>query len=237
LQFFFQPADIVDQVLNFGQPAPIDIRVSGPNKDDAYGLAAKLARDLQRVPGIVDSHVFQVPDAPTLNVNVDRAFAADVGLDQSATAGNVLVTTNGSAQTAPNFWVDPTNGVSYPLAVQLPTYKIESTQDLWTMPITSGGARGSGQLLMNLAAFGRGKTPMVMSQLNIRPVFDVQANVEGRDLGTHLSVLALMGTLMSIGLTTANSILVVTFANQRMLLATTGRRRRLLPDTHVCARS
>jgi multidrug efflux pump subunit AcrB len=302
LQFFFQPADIVDQVLNFGQPAPIDIRVSGPNKDDAYGLAAKLARDLQRVPGIVDSHVFQVPDAPTLNVNVDRAFAADVGLDQSATADNVLVTTNGSAQTAPNFWVDPTNGVSYPLAVQLPTYKIESTQDLWTMPITSGGARGSGQLLMNLAAFGRGRTPMVMSQLNIRPVFDVQANVQGRDLasaasaidtviaadrpdpakatsvslsgqvqtmrdsyaglfsgmalavvlvylflvinfqswldpmivliavpltlsgvmwmlyltGTHLSVPALMGTLMSIGLTTANSILVVTFANQRM---------------------
>jgi multidrug efflux pump subunit AcrB len=302
LQFFFQPADIVDQVLNFGQPAPIDIRVSGPNKDYAYGLAAELARDLQRVPGIVDSHVFQVPDAPTLNVNVDRAFAADVGLDQSATADNVLVTTNGSAQTAPNFWVDPTNGVSYPLAVQLPTYKIESTQDLWTMPITSGGARGSGQLLMNLAAFGRGRTPMVMSQLNIRPVFDVQANVQGRDLasaasaidaviaadrpdpakatsvslsgqvqtmrdsyaglfsgmalavvlvylflvinfqswldpmivliavpltlsgvmwmlyltGTHLSVPALMGTLMSIGLTTANSILVVTFANQRM---------------------
>jgi len=101
LQFFFQPADIVDQVLNFGQPAPIDIRVSGPNQDDAYGLAAKLARDLRRVPGIVDSHVFQVPDAPTLNVNVDRAFAADVGLDQSATADNVLVTTNGSAQTAP----------------------------------------------------------------------------------------------------------------------------------------
>jgi len=302
LQFFFQPADIVDQVLNFGQPAPIDIRVSGPNQDDAYGLAAKLARDLQRVPGIVDSHVFQVPDAPTFDVSVDRAFAADVGLDQSATAANVLVTTNSNAQIAPNFWVDPNNGVSYPLAVQLPTYKIESTQDLWTMPITAGGARGSGQLLMNLAAFGRGKTPMVMSQLNIQPVFDVQANVQGLDLasaaaaidtviaadrpapekaisvslsgqvqtmrdsyaglfsgialavvlvylflvinfqswldpmivligvplalsgvmwmlyltGTHLSVPALMGTLMVIGLTTANAILVVTFANQRI---------------------
>jgi multidrug efflux pump subunit AcrB len=302
LQFFFQPADIVDQVLNFGQPAPIDIRVSGPNQDDAYGLAAKLAGDLRRVPGIVDSHVFQVPDAPTFDVNVDRAFAADVGLDQSATAANVLVTTNSNAQIAPNFWVDPSNGVSYPLAVQLPTYKIESTQDLWTMPITAGGARGSGQLLMNLAAFGRGKTPMVMSQLNIQPVFDVQANVQGLDLasaaaaidtviaadrpapekaisvslsgqvqtmrdsyaglfsgialavvlvylflvinfqswldpmivligvplalsgvmwmlyltGTHLSVPALMGTLMVIGLTTANAILVVTFANQRI---------------------
>ena len=302
LQFFFQPADIIDQVLNFGQAAPIDIRVSGPNEDDAYGLAAKLARDLQRVPGIVDSHVFQVPDAPTLNVNVDRAFAADVGLDQSATAANVLVTTNGSAQTAPNFWVDPKNGVSYPLAVQMPSYKIASTQDLWTVPITSAGAQGSGQLLINVAAFGRGTTPLAMSQLNIRPVFDVQANVQGRDLasaasaidaviaadrpdpakaisvslsgqvetmrdsyaglfsgialavvlvylflvinfqswldpvivlvavplalggvmwmlyltGTHLSVPALMGSLMGIGLVTANSILVVTFANQRM---------------------
>ena len=189
LEFFFQPADIVDQVLNFGQPAPIDIRVSGPNQDDAYGLAAKLARDLQRVPGIVDSHVFQVPDAPTFDVNVDRAFAADVGLDQSATAANVLVITNSNFQIAPNFWVDPRNGVSYPLAVQLPTYKIESTQDLWTMPITAGGARGPGQLLMNLAAFGRGKTPIVMSQLNIQPVFDVQANVQGLDLASAASAI------------------------------------------------
>jgi multidrug efflux pump subunit AcrB len=302
LQFFFQPADIVDQVLNFGQPAPIDVRISGPNNDRAYALAAKLARDLQHVPGIVDAHVFQVPDAPTINVDVDRSLASQLGLDQRATANSVLVTTNSSAQSAPNFWVDPRNGVSYPLVVQLPTYKINSAEDLWSMPVTAAGNDARDQILMNVARFGRGKTPMVLSQLNIRPVFDVDADVQGRDLNsaaadidkviaadrpdpkeaisvtlsgqvetmresyaglfsgmalavvlvylflvinfqswvdplivlmavpfalvgvlwilyltaTHLSVPALMGTLMCIGLTTANSILVVTFANQRM---------------------
>ena len=132
--FFFQPADIVSQVLNFGQPAPIDVRVSGPDGDEAYALATKLARDLQGVPSVVDSHVFQVPDVPTLTVDVDRNVAAELGLDQLLTANNVLVTTNGSAQTAPNFWVDPLNGVSYPLVVQLPTYRINTTRDLWTLP-------------------------------------------------------------------------------------------------------
>jgi len=301
LQFFFQPADIVDQVLNFGQPAPIDIRVSGPNNDEAYALAQKLSGDLRHVPGIVDAHVFQVPDAPALTVDVDRALATELGTSQQTTANNVLVATNSSAQTAPNFWVDPRNGVSYPLVVQLPTYRIDSAQDLWTMPVTASGG-DQRQLLMNISKFGRTKTPLVTSQLNIRPVFDVHADVQGRDLysaasaidkvieanrpdpakaisvklsgqvetmresyaglfsgiafavvlvylflvinfqswidplivlmavpfalagilwmlfvtQTHLSVPALMGTLMCIGLTTANSILVVTFANQRM---------------------
>src|SRR5579859_512779 len=183
LQFFFQPADIVDQVLNFGQPAPIDIRVSGPNNDEAYALAGRLARDLQKVPGVVDSHVFQVPDAPALTVDVDRTLAAQVGTSQQATANNVLVATNSSAQTAPNFWVNPRNSVSYPLVVQLPTYRVNSTRDLWTMPLTTPD-KEQGQLLMNVAKFGRGKVPLVMSQLNIRPVFDVNADVQGRDLNS-----------------------------------------------------
>jgi multidrug efflux pump subunit AcrB len=304
LQFFFQPADIVDQILNFGQPAPIDIRVSGPDSRAAYALAGKLSRDLQHVPGVVDSHVFQVPDAPTLNVEVDRSMATQLGLQQRSTANDVLITTNGSAQSAPNFWIDPRNQVSYPLIVQMPTYHINSTHDLWTLPLTGGGAGSSGHMLMNIAGFHRGTTPAVLSQLNIRPVFDVDSDVQGRDLnsaaldidrviaadrpaasssmsvtlsgqvetmrdsyfglfsgmaaavalvylflvinfqswldplivlaavpfalggvlwmlyltGTHVSVPALMGTLMCIGLTTANSILVVTFANQQMAL-------------------
>ncbi len=302
MQFFFQPADIVDQVLNFGQPAPIDIRVSGPNNDEAYAVAAKLARALKGVPGIVDSHVFQVPDAPALTVDVDRTMATGVGATQQGTAANVLTAINSSAQTSPNFWVDPRNGVSYPLVVQLPTYRIESAQDLWTMPVNAQAGADQRQMLMNISKFGRAKVPLVTSQLNIRPVFDVHADVQGRDLDsaakaideviaanrpdpakaikvrltgqvetmresyaglftgialavvlvylflvinfqswidplivllavpfalagilwmlflsqTHLSVPALMGTLMCIGLTTANSILVVTFANQRM---------------------
>ncbi len=313
LQFFFQPADIVNQVLNFGQPAPIDIRVSGPNSDSSYAVASKLVADLKHVPGVVDAHVFQVPDAPALKINVDRTLAGEVGLGQRTVANNILVTLNNSAQVAPNFWVNPNNSVSYPLVVQTPTYKIASAQDLWTVPVTAPETTGSragrqqaptDQVLMNIAKFGRSKVPMIVSQLNIRPVFDVQADVQGRDLNsaaaaidevlaanrpdpskgitvtlsgqvetmresynglftgialavvlvflllvinfqswldplivlfavpfalagvmwmlyvtqTHISVPALMGTLMCIGLTTANSILVVTFANQRMAM-------------------
>jgi multidrug efflux pump subunit AcrB len=302
LQFFFQPSDIVDQVLNFGQPAPIDIRVSASDTDSAYKLAARLTRLIGRVPGVVDAHVFQVPDAPALSVDVDRALATQVGLTQREAASNLLVTTNSSAQTAPNFWVDPSNGVSYPLVVQQPTYDIASAGDLKVLPVSGGAGGSQSQLLMNTSSIGRETVPLVTSQLNIRPVFDVHANVQDRDLystsrdieqviganrppaerainvtlsgqvatmresyaglftgialavvlvylflvinfqswidplivlvavpftlsgvcwmlyltQTHLSVPALMGTLMSIGLTTANSILVVTFANQRM---------------------
>ena len=107
LQFFFQPADIVDQVLNFGQPAPIDIRISGPDSAAAFALASKIARDIKGVPGVVDSHVFQVPDAPALTIDVDRTLAEQAGVDQAAVANNVLVTTNSSTQAAPNFWVNP----------------------------------------------------------------------------------------------------------------------------------
>lgn len=304
LQFFFQPADIVDQVLNFGQPAPIDIRVSGADTASAYELAARLTRQIAHVAGVVDAHIFQVPDAPALSLDVDRQLATQMGLSQRETASNVLVTTNSSAQTSPNFWVDPRNGVSYPLVVQQPTYDITSAQALKVMPVSNGSGNGQSQLLMNLSSIGRQKVPLVTSQLNIRPVFDVQANVQDRDLysaskdidrviaangpppqkamnvtlsgqvetmrdsyaglftgialavvlvylflvinfqswidplivlmavpfalsgvmwmlfltQTHLSVPALMGTLMCIGLTTANSILVVSFANQRMAL-------------------
>ena len=182
LQFFFQPADIVDQVLNFGQPAPIDVRISGPDQDAAFSLASKIARALTRVAGVVDSHVFQVPNAPALTVNLDRTLATETGVTQQEAADNVLIATNSSAQTAPNFWVDPRNSVSYPLVVQVPTYRIGNSQDLETMPVTSGTGTPSEQLLMNLASFGRKAVPMVTSQLNIRPVFDVHADVQGRDL-------------------------------------------------------
>lgn len=302
LQFFFQPADIVNQVLNFGQPAPIDVRISGSKSDKAYALAQKIARRLNTIPGVVDSHVFQVPDAPALSIDVDRTLAEQLGVNEDEIAQNVLVTANSSAQTSPNFWVDPKNSVSYPLVVQMPTYRLNSTQDLKAVPISAGGGYSS-QMLMNVAQLGRKNVPLVASQLNIRPVFDVNADVQGRDLAsaandidkvldeerpsaaasdlaitlsgqvetmresfdglfsgmamavvlvylalvinfqswvdplivlaavpftlggvmwglfltqTHLSIPALMGSLMCIGLTSANSILVVSFANQRM---------------------
>ena len=143
LQFFFQPADIVNQVLNFGQPAPIDIRVSGPKDEEAYATATKLARDLNSVPGVVDSHIFQVPDAPALTVDVDRAMAREVGIGQQTIASDVLVSLNNSLQVSPNFWLNPRNGVSYPLVVQTPTYQINDAQDLWTLPVTAPRGEGS----------------------------------------------------------------------------------------------
>lgn len=298
LQFFFQPADIVNQVLNFGQPAPIDVRITGPSSDDNYAMATRLVHDLKRVPGIVDSHVYQVPDAPSLRVNVDRTKAQEVGLTQEEAAQSLLVSLNSSAQISPNFWLDPRNDVSYPLVVQTPQYRVNSVPSLMTLPLAT---KEGPQLLMNVASLTRVRVPMVVSQINIRSVFDVHADVQGRDLasvaksiagvmkadspgenspmhlelagqietmqtsfaglfggmglavilvyllmvikfqswtdpvivlmavpcalagvmwmlfmtGTHISVPALMGSLMCIGLTTANSILVVTFAKDR----------------------
>ncbi len=302
LYFSFLPADIVNQVLNFGRAAPIDIRISSYDDEAAYAISAKLAQDLNGIPGIVDSHVYQVPDGPALAIEVDRMRALELGLGQQHLAGNLVTSLNNSLQLSPNFWLDRKKSVSYPLVVQTPTYRIDSTQDLWTLPVTAQ-QNSSPQMLMSVASFSRTKVPMVVSQLNIRPVFDVHADVEGRDLysaateigkvvdsvrekapkgvtitlsgqietmkesysglfsgmalavvlvflllvinfqswidplivlsavpfalggavwmlflsQTHISVPALMGTLMCIGLTTANSILVVTFANQRTM--------------------
>ena len=165
-------------MLNFGQPAPIDIRITGSKDQEAYALALKVSRDLGAVPGVVDAHVFQVPDAPALTVDVDRDLARELGLGQQSVASNMLVALNNSLQVSPNFWLDPKNGVSYPLVVQMPTYDINTAQDLWTLPVTSPTAKDP-QLLMNIAKFNRGKMPMICSQLNIRPVYDVHADVQG----------------------------------------------------------
>jgi hypothetical protein len=172
--FFFQPADIVSQVLNFGQPAPIDIRVSGPDSDEAYALATKLAQDLQRVPGIVDSHVFQVPDAPTLAVDVDRdpgggARPRSVAHGQQRAGHHQRQRADGAqllGRSAERRQLSPGRLSCRPTGSTRPT-----TFDAAGL---GRGPDGRGQLLMNLAELGRGETPLVMSQLNIRPVFDVQ---------------------------------------------------------------
>src|SRR5436309_342328 len=126
MQFFFQPADIVNQVLNFGQPAPIDVRVAGPHRELNWAAANKILHDLKRVPGIQDAHIYQVPDAPAMKVDVDRTLARGMGLSQRDVANSVLVTLSSSAMMAPNFWLNPRNEVSYPLVVQTPQYRVES---------------------------------------------------------------------------------------------------------------
>jgi multidrug efflux pump subunit AcrB len=185
--------------------------VTASDTSAAYALAQKLTRLVAKIPGVVDAHVFQVPDAPALALNVDRAFATEVGLTQRETANNVLVYSNSSAQTSPNFWVDPRNGVSYPLVVQQPGYTVASSQDFTTMPVSSSAGDRQSQLLMNMASLAREKVPMVTSQLNIRPVFDVHANVQGRDL---FSVSRAIDKVIAANRPTAQSAMHVTLSGQ-----------------------
>jgi multidrug efflux pump subunit AcrB len=301
MEFFFQPADIVNQALNFGQPSPIDIRVVGPHEAADYRMALGIARRLRQIPGVVDVHLFQVPGGPAMRIDVDRVQADQFDLTQDDVAKSVLISLSSSAVVSPSFWVNPANQVSYQLVVQTPQYQVNSLADLQGIPL-AGGRKVGDQILMNVADISRTQLPMVLSEVDILPVFDVNADVQGRDLAsvasdidrviaahppaedsgvkisvagqiqtmrssfialaggillaivlvyllmvisfqswldplivllavpsclggviwmlylthTHLSVPALMGTLMCIGLTAANSILVVAFARRRL---------------------
>jgi multidrug efflux pump subunit AcrB len=298
--FFFQPADIVSQILNFGLPAPIDIQVIGRDLQANYAIAKRIEARVARISGAVDVHVHQIVDAPQLFVNVDRTRAAQMGLTQRDVANNLLVSLSSSGQTAPNYWLNPQNGVNYLVAVQTPQYKIDSIDALQSTPVVVG-SMSAPQLLSNLATVERRTEMAVVNHYNVQPVVDVYANVQDRDLGavardidrvvtelqsqlprgswmvvrgqaqsmndafvglgagmvfaivlvymlmvvnfqswldpliiimalpgalagilwmlfvtqTTLNVPALMGAIMSIGVATANSILLVTFANEQ----------------------
>jgi CzcA family heavy metal efflux pump len=182
VEFFFQPADIVTQILNFGLPSPIDIQVVGKNQAQNYQLAQEMANQLRHVPGAADVHVQQLVNAPALRLNVDRSRAQQVGLQQRDVAQNLLVSLSGSFQTAPTFWLNRENGVTYNVAVQTPEYRVDSLQALMNTPITAVGAPAP-QVLGNLATVTPAVTPAVISHYNIQPVIDVYASVQGRDLG------------------------------------------------------
>jgi CzcA family heavy metal efflux pump len=297
--FFFEPADIVTQTLNFGLPAPIDIQLVGGDMASNFRLAARIAQQIQAVPGAVDVHVHQLLNQPRLNFAVDRVRTRQVGLTERDVANNLLTSLSSSFQTAPNFWLSP-NGVSYPIAIQTPQYKVDSIDTLRTIPVNSP-ASPVPQLFENLAEMSRTQEPAVISHFNVQRTIDVYANTQGRDLGgvasdiakittaarkqlpkgstmvtrgqiatmrssfiglgaglafaivlvyllivinfqswseafliitalpaalagivwmlylthTTLSVPALMGTIMSMGVATANSVLVISFANER----------------------
>jgi multidrug efflux pump subunit AcrB len=183
LTFFFQGADIVSQILNFGLSAPIDIQLSGPAREENLRLANDLIAQLSEIPGAVDVHLQQVPAAPELRVTVDRDRAAEIGLTQRDVASSMLISLSGSAQSAPNYWLNPKNGVNYPVSVQTPTYRFESIEDLSVTPITSS-AGNSIQLLENLAQVKRGWSPLAVSHYNVQPVYDVLVSPAGRDLGS-----------------------------------------------------
>jgi multidrug efflux pump subunit AcrB len=180
--FSFLPADIVSQILNFGLPAPIDVQVIGSEQKANYAYATDLLKRIRLVPGIADLRIQQVFNYPQLNVEVDRTLASAVGLTQRDVANSLLITLSGSAQVHPNFWLNPENGVSYPIVAQMPQYRVDSMSDLINVPVASEGSDKL-QYLGGLAHITPGPSPGVVSHYNVQPVIDIYGAVQGRDLG------------------------------------------------------
>jgi len=179
--FFAVPADIVNQVLNLGLPAPIDVQVVGPNKLVNYQTATRLADAVRRVPGAVDVRVQQVANYPDLLFSVDRTLAQQLGLTQRQVASNLLISLSSSAQAAPNFWLNPQSGISYTVQVQTPPDQITSFEGLTSTPVTAPGLAAP-QLFGNLATATRQTSLGVVNHYNLLPVSDVYAAADDRDL-------------------------------------------------------
>ena len=182
LSFFFQPANITNQILNFGLPAPIDVQITTRDAVAGYNMARQLQRRISQVPGAVDVHIRQEVSYPDLRVTVDRNRASEAGLTQRDVANSMLISLSSSGQVAPNQWLNPATGVTYQVSVMTPQYRIDSFDDLGRTPIAAPGG-GRTQLLSNLAEFSRGTSAALVSHYNVQPVFDVFANVQQRDLG------------------------------------------------------
>lgn len=182
LLFYFQPANMVSQILNFGLPTPIDVRVIGYNKEENLKIARELLDRIDHIPGAADVHLHQTEDAPELYLDVNRTELARLGLQQQDLSNDVLISYSSSTAVTPNFWLDRKNGIPYLIAVQTPKYRINSVEALMRMPVSSSLTKES-QLLSNLASVERRSTVGVASHFNIQPVYDIYANVQGRDLG------------------------------------------------------
>ena len=301
IEFWFPPADIVAQILNFGLPAPINVQVQGLNKNANFQFASRLMSQMRKVPGLVDLRIQEPNDVPRFNVAVDRTKASMLGIQEQNVANSVLGALAGSQSTTQNFWVDPKNGVNYQVSTMEPQYQMDSLDALRNLPILGG--TGTPQILANVATISRSTTSPVVDHYDIRPVINVYGNVDGKDLGyvskqvqklvdaskkdlpkgsllivrgqtktmessftglylglifsivlvyllmvvnfqswtepfiiitalpcalagiiwilfitgTTLSVPALMGTIMCMGVATSNSVLVITFANEKLL--------------------
>jgi multidrug efflux pump subunit AcrB len=184
--FAFLPADIVSQVLNFGVPAPIDLQVAGRDLAANRKYANSLLTKIRQIPGIADARIQQAFQQPTLNVNVDRSLTSLVGLSEKDVATAMLTTLSGSSQSAPTYWLDPANGVSYAVSIQTPQRDIDTITGLKNIPVTSSGAAGT-QLVGGLANIERTNSNVVVSHYNVQPVIDIFATPQGRDLGAVAS--------------------------------------------------
>jgi multidrug efflux pump subunit AcrB len=181
VEFFFQPADIVSQILNFGLPAPVDIQIVGADMRTNYNIGQKIANRLRVIPGAADVHVQQMMSLPTLYLDLERTRINQVGLTAQNVAQSVLISLSGSFQTAPNFWLNRHNGVTYPIAIQAPQYHMTSLQDLMNTPVSSPGVPS--QMLSNLVDLSPTVRPAVVNHYNVQPVIDVYVSTQSRDLG------------------------------------------------------
>ncbi|ADB41172.1 efflux RND transporter permease subunit [Spirosoma linguale] len=183
--YFFLPADIVSQILNFGLTAAIDVQVSGFDRANNLKVARELEHKIAQVPGAVDVHLHQVLDAPELFLSVDRERAGQLGLTEQRVATNLNISLSGTGQTRPNFWPDPNTGFPYIIAVQTPPYKLDSYDKLLQTPIAPGQAdRSTPQLLSNVMTMKRTTAPVIINRVNTQPSYDVYASVEKTDLGS-----------------------------------------------------
>jgi multidrug efflux pump subunit AcrB len=181
--FYFQAADMVTQILNFGLPSQIDVRTVGYDRATNLRVAKELRRRMNAIPGIVDAHLQQEVDAPAFMAEIDRARATQLGLNAQSIANNINISLSSSEQVTPNFWTDPASGIPYYIAVQTPEHLVSTLGELANTPVSTAGAPIPG-LLSNVATLTRDSVPTNSNQTNIQPVYEVYASVAGRDLGS-----------------------------------------------------
>ena len=210
--FYFQPADIVTQILNFGSPSQIDVRTVGYDRVNNLAVARELRRQIAAVPGIVDAHLQQEVDAPAIYATIDRSRAAQLGLDANNIANNVDVSLSSSSQVMPNFWTDPASGIPYYLSVQTPEREVSSIGDLGNTPVSSALAANGDPVpgvLSNVATLMRGSVPTNANQANIQPVYDIYASIQGRDLGGVSDDISAIAAKMQPRLKPGNSVQIL----------------------------
>jgi multidrug efflux pump subunit AcrB len=183
LTFYFQPADIVTQILNFGLPSPIDVQVQGFDPGN-YEIARDLRAKIAGVPGAVDVHLHQVVDGPDLHLNIDRTRAAEFGLTQQDVSNSIYISLSSSAAVQPNFWLDPKMGMTYAVAAQTPQYRIDSINAIENTPIPIHTLQNQTEILGNMATLTPAVQPVVVNHHNGQPVFDIYANTQDSDLGS-----------------------------------------------------
>ncbi len=178
--FFFQNADMVGKILNFGLAAPIDVQIQGKNIEENYKLAVRMLEDIRKIRGVVDAHIHQITDAPEIQINVDKVRASMMNLSQETVSRNVLTALTSSGQVAPNYWVDPENGVNYTLALQVPQYNVDTVKNVTDIPVSFNNK--TPVRLANVATVKSGVTSSVVNHYDIMPVFDILMNIQDRDL-------------------------------------------------------